>query len=186
MRLSKIIRDDITNRLMRKANDDYATKVGDFERKEMAIADRIYEGLYSDREKELMAELGADFFDSSRRLAMNFTNGEGYTNMVMSESRPFAYRDAGRATVNYDDGHKVYREWRDLRAARKEARQELNRLRNDIAATLNRATTVKKLHGIWPQIGEVINEVVAQHTPNAAYLPAVAVTELNEKLGIGK
>ena len=186
MRLSKIIREDITERLMEKANEAYGVKAEEFERKEMDIADRIYAGLYTDREKELMAELGDDFFDTSRRLAVNFTNGEGYTNMMMSESRPFAHRDSHRATVSYDEGHKVYREWRELRAARKEARLELNRLRNDIAATLNRATTVKKLRSIWPQIGDVVDEVAARYAPNNNHLPTVAVTALNEKLGIGK
>ncbi len=186
MRLSKQLKNDIAELVVAKKRAECRAILDALNVREAEIADKLYESLYTKEERELMDKLGGRFFETTSRLALNFTEGGGYTSMRMSAPRPFAEDDRHRAVVSRDAHSETFKKWRQVEKERMEARKEVDRLYNQVFGVLNQITTVKKLRAAWPEIDAEITAAVGDQTTNAVYLPAVAVTELNEKLGIGK
>lgn len=96
---------------------------------------------------------------------------------------PYPASNCGGVNVQYDANHSLTERYREIERRRAEIDEEERRLKAEIGAILNSATTAKALCDKWPEIRMVVEEVVNEYTPN---LPAVQVGELNKKLGLSK
>lgn len=171
------------------------------------LADRVYDSIYTVKDRELMASLPAGWLPECDCVALNMSNGELhciYWNGSLFG--PYAWKAVDRMPYPFDRPNDVERRiaykhiWGRGRAQLKENVEEtekdligfngkLEDLRNEYfnawrraEAILNSISTVGKLLKIWPEIAEFVPE--EWYCQRNANLPSLPIAQLNEILDL--
>lgn len=186
MRLTKAIKEEILEKLLQPTYEKNQARRKLLFGREQAVADAIYDTLYTTSEREAMEAMGERFFQKTDRIAFSFLQDGSYVVLLLSEKRYFAQADTSRAVLvgNEEKVAQLRKEYMEILKERGDLSNEAKNLRRDTWAVLQPITTVKKLYDRWPGIADIISEVVADNAPNSAMLPSVVPVELSKRLGL--
>ena len=171
-RLTNSDKREIVSIIMKKAKEARQEKLDAIEAEKHALGDDVYlQAVYTPRQHELMAELGDKFFESSDQYGVS-VDGK-YVRLFMSKERPFAVDDIGyrRAVIEITERPELYEKMKKLEEGEQEVYGELQQLEREVSATVNRASTNKRLIDIWPDI----EDVVAQVCPEVGVTKALVI-----------
>lgn len=90
-----------------------------------------------------------------------------------------------RILETYDGRHAFSERWLELSGRKKDLDTAKSALRRELDAALKQASTVQRLVKIWPEVLPFVKDFMDEDKPKPAQLPAVPLTILNTKLGLG-
>lgn len=187
VRLSTMIKEIVEERLLKNA----------FEKREQALkkaqhrfAGKIYNDVYSLKERKAMAGMPDGFMETSSSLKVQFRGD--FTHVHFGESRRIASKHKYNCSKHKYNCSKVYdandplcdehvklkQEADDLEREKREARVDLN-------AVLDRVTTVKRLIELWPEVEPWVKDFI-EPPIDSKNLPCLPISELNKTLGLEK
>lgn len=185
----------LTNELRRKirkavlehrfASDEAALK-----ETEDSIGKAVYDELYPDgspaRDRLFSSPVDGEYCWTNEVHCV-FKGNHGSKTFLLPESRPFlhkhvrVYENSAYVEIGPDGHIAVLRQkYKDRKDSLDEARKDAGSL---VWAVLEKATTIKKLVEIWPEIEPFIPQDVTAPVVN---LPAVPTEEINALLGLKK
>lgn len=181
-RLTQGHRDIIVRRAVA---DTLAKRKAALERREHALFDRLLRN-YLGKHRAAFQSLPPRFCQSTNYVA---TNAGGLTIRVHRADAVPAPERFGNgysipAELTFEAGTRMCRDLQKMAEQREDLKSDERALEREIAAVVNRFTTLRKLLETWPQARPYVPEALLQDTK--ANLPAVPVDQLNARMAAAR
>ena len=171
-RLTKDLRNIICNTLMDRA---YVERRNKLEEMEHSLGMDVYNDFYTADIREKMSALPKDFFEESIFMRVSFDNT--YYHIYVKESVLFGYNHNKQyvgALNNYPAGHELTDKFILFKKYKEELEHDLECLKMETFAILEKCATVKKLIETWPEITSILQELnISTNQSPKVLLPAV-------------
>lgn len=193
-KLTTYIRENLAKDLLKhRFGDAAAALVAD----RAAFALKVYNDLYSEAERKKMAALPDGWLGKSSSITVQFGEGSGYGQIEFSGSvygdvhavmkapvnavyRLVAYHHLRGCAKVYERTHGFSDEYDALRERQEDLATQISQARRQTEAALTKATTLKRLVEIWPEIEPFVEKYADKPKP----LPALPTNELNALLDL--
>jgi hypothetical protein len=169
MKLTNRIREEILTALL---NHAFGAQEKELLQQENALADEMYNDLYTQEERDFMEKVGSKRFYTTAYLNYE-SDSFGWGRLQLDEPK-FEMPKNTRYSGKLLEKIKVYRDaYATLGKVKSSARDEAQGI-------LNSVTTAKRLIEVWPEIASFVPTEQA----TSRNLPALQVDELNRILGV--
>lgn len=193
-KLTTYIRENLAKDLLKhRFGDAAASLVAD----RAAFALKVYNDLYSEAERKKMAALPDGWLGKDSDITVQFGDGSGYGKLEFSGSvygdvhavlktpvdtvyRLVIHQHLRGCAKAYERNHEFAAEYDALRERQKDLSTQISQARRQTEAALTKATTLKRLVDIWPEIEPFVEKYVDKPKP----LPALPTNELNALLDL--
>lgn len=182
-RLSQEDRDDIYGHLALRAFGERREQVEDAKD---AVGDLVYANLYPAATLKKMKALPPGWLplDNDVLVKISGTVQRIYFRHKIGKKREYDKRIMSSAHISgcaeiYDGGHPVAEAQEHFLKLKTELENDESAARAEAMATLNRASNLKRLLEMWPDIEPITRKIFSEETGNT--LPVVAVDKLNER-----
>lgn len=193
-KLTNWIRESIAKDLMKHRFADQALQLV---RDRAALAADVYNDVYCEADRRKMVALPSGWLCSDRNITVQFGDGRGFEQLHFSgavygevgtvlkdpiepvEMLVTHQHERGCAKV-YELTHPFSLRRDDLRARDKDLGEAIRTARRQTEQALLKATTIKRLIELWPEIEPFASDYEEKPKP----LPALPTSELNALLGL--
>ena len=181
MRLSNTQREEIRKQLLDRK---FSKRKKDFIKREERFRNFLYNQWYDAKVRRRINGLPDGWLRTRSSVSVRIgVNSYGF---AYSEPRRFLSKDIGgyfkEATMKFSITSPVGSAWEELEADRSKQEKEYNALHSEITSALWSVNTKKQLLTAWPEIADLVEEVVK--APTRKLLPVPKLDVLNHKLGL--
>ena len=187
IKLSKDLRDKIKTKIMDKC-DKFQKRRDAVKKRKEKLALAIYRHVRG-KEEEAMNAAPVHWFSTNKKISVDFKGINDsyyrYTELRFPEGieKRFCIGDRSGAFATFDAGTPLHERWIKICREIESIVKDEEKLLLQISTTLNSCTTVTNLLKVWPQIKDVVDEVVGEHS-TTSFLPVVPIANLNKELGL--
>lgn len=182
-----ITRDLLVHRFRKEANDLFNANA------ELALC--VYNDVYSEKDRKLMASLDDKWLPKSSDISVRFNddsyvsldfNGRvfgcliGIADSVEVVRRPVPYAHNRGCAKVYEAGHALQKRREKLQNRKVDLIERIKDAENQIRASLNSVTTIKRLIESWPEVAPF----ATKYDKDSAKLPAIPAEKMNEILAL--
>jgi hypothetical protein len=193
-KLTTYIRENLSKDLLKhRFGDAAASLVAD----RAAFALKVYNDIYSEADRKKMAALPEGWLGKDSDITVQFGDGRGYGKLEFSGSvygdvhavlkepvdtvyRLVIHQHLRGCAKAYERTHEFAAEYDALRERQKDLSTQISLARRQTEAALTKATTLKRLVDIWPEIEPFVEKYIDKPKP----LPALPTNELNALLDL--
>lgn len=176
VRLNRLMRQNIVKSLLENAFGDEESELL---KEENALAEAVYQDIYLEEIRDLMAQLPDGFLEEQNHLLADFDT-EVCRLRLPEGAFLFARKDRIGICRGYEKDHPLFEKQRAWADRNKSLRHRSREAERQAWAVLDSVTTTKRLKEVWPEI----EPYVRPHENSDKNLPAVPVGQLNTALGL--
>ena len=202
VRLTNDLREKIQKKLLSHKFIKPLDRLAD---KKARFALKVYNDIYSKKERDLMQTVPADWLETSTSICVSFVSDYMHLSFNGDYSRYNCHREiqvrgtrreyirmidpvrSHGARKVYDNDHKLTHEHTDLQREEEDLHKEVHEAMAASNAALWSVNTLKQLLEVWPEVEEFVPEYALRQDPKGKVnLPALPIDDLNASFGLKK